>query len=171
MLPLEVVVALRLLLLLLLLTLLLLDEALHGLHLHHLLGELDELALLNALLLEQGAEVAVVGLDAADDRLELLDLGAEFADLCGVARRARRIELARGWRFKCECARCLAEALAELAAEDAAAAKGAGGEQEEEVLGVRGDESVTENVVRHEGNTAGEPAGLSMMGAPEMGPD
>ena len=25
------------------------------------------------------------------------------------ARRRRRFELARGWRFKCECAKCLAE--------------------------------------------------------------
>ncbi|KAI0772043.1 MAS20-domain-containing protein [Trametes elegans] len=54
----------------------------------------------------------------------------------GIARRRRRIELARGWRFKCECARCLQEALAE--------------EEKEADLGVKGDESKVESFMRHE---------------------
>ena len=52
------------------------------------------------------------------------------------ARRRRRVELARGWKFKCECARCLAEAVEEVEAEE---------------LGVGADEAKVESVMRHEG--------------------
>ena len=68
-------------------------------------------------------------------------------------RRRRRVELARGWRFKCECARCLGEALEDVARED-----------EDRALGVRADESRVEAVVRHEGVKAGA-------GGDAMGPD
>ena len=50
------------------------------------------------------------------------------------ARRRRRYELARGWRFKCECARCASEAVE-------------GEDKEEEVAGVETDESKTEAAV------------------------
>ncbi|KAI0824727.1 MAS20-domain-containing protein [Trametes gibbosa] len=70
----------------------------------------------------------------------------------GVARRRRRIELARGWRFKCECAKCLQEALDEEARELHA--------EHDAALGVTGDESRVEDALRHE----------KMPGA-EMGPD
>ncbi|EMD40854.1 hypothetical protein CERSUDRAFT_103234 [Gelatoporia subvermispora B] len=48
------------------------------------------------------------------------------------ARRRRRIELARGWRFKCECTRCVSETT----------------EGEEHDIGVKGDEAKVEAVVR-----------------------
>ncbi|KAI0677051.1 MAS20-domain-containing protein [Trametes maxima] len=57
----------------------------------------------------------------------------------GLARRRRRIELARGWRFKCECAKCIAEVIAEEEKE-----------KEEADLNVQGDESKVENFMRHE---------------------
>ncbi|KAI0368072.1 MAS20-domain-containing protein [Pilatotrama ljubarskyi] len=58
----------------------------------------------------------------------------------GMARRRRRIELARGWRFKCECPKCLQEVMDEMA-----------GEKEHDAeLGVTGDESKVESVMRHE---------------------
>ncbi|SPQ22211.1 e0e1e459-1809-42f9-a27e-23cee90496db [Thermothielavioides terrestris] len=60
------------------------DEAL--LHVHHLLGEHDELALLNALTLEQHAQLGVVGLHRLEHGLDLLDSGLKLADLGGVAR-------------------------------------------------------------------------------------
>ncbi|OSC98985.1 MAS20-domain-containing protein [Trametes coccinea BRFM310] len=55
----------------------------------------------------------------------------------GLARRQRRIELARGWRFKCECARCLQETMDEM-------------EKEADLAGVKGDESKVETFMRHE---------------------
>ncbi|KAI9069255.1 MAS20-domain-containing protein [Trametes sanguinea] len=55
----------------------------------------------------------------------------------GLARRQRRIELARGWRFKCECARCLQETMDEM-------------EKEADLAGVKGDESKVESFMRHE---------------------
>ena len=72
---------------------------------------------------------------------------ADAEEDAAAARRRRRVEHARGWKFKCECARCLAEALADLAREDAEA-----GEKnaEEEELGVTADESRVEAVMRHE---------------------
>ncbi|KAH9927200.1 MAS20-domain-containing protein [Epithele typhae] len=108
----------------------------------------------------------------AGDELTIawVDVQRPAEESAELARRMRRIELARGWRFKCECSRCLTETLAELAVEDDAA-EGATAAVAEEDLGITGDESVTENVTRHEGRTAGEPTGLSMMGGPEMGPD
>ncbi|KAI9001373.1 MAS20-domain-containing protein [Trametes punicea] len=54
----------------------------------------------------------------------------------GMARRRRRIELARGWRFKCECPRCLKETMDEM--------------EKEADLGVKGDESKVEAFMRHE---------------------
>ncbi|KAI0650238.1 MAS20-domain-containing protein [Trametes meyenii] len=57
----------------------------------------------------------------------------------GLARRRRRIELARGWRFKCECAKCIAEVIEEEEKE-----------KEEKDLDVQGDESKVENFMRHE---------------------
>ncbi|RPD66738.1 MAS20-domain-containing protein [Lentinus tigrinus ALCF2SS1-7] len=53
------------------------------------------------------------------------------------ARRGRRVELARGWKFKCECERCVAEVVEDIEKEDAE-------------LGVQQDESKVENVMRHE---------------------
>lgn len=58
----------------------------------------------------------------------------------GVARRRRRIELARGWRFKCECAKCVREAMDEEAAHA----------EHDAALGVTGDESRVEDTMRHE---------------------
>ncbi|OCH90946.1 MAS20-domain-containing protein [Obba rivulosa] len=56
------------------------------------------------------------------------------------ARRRRRIELARGWRFKCECPRCGSEVT----------------ESEERDIGVKGDEAKVEDVVsRVESGNAG----------------
>lgn len=52
------------------------------------------------------------------------------------ARRRRRYDLARGWRFKCECARCLEEAEAATEVE-----------KEEEKLNLLKDESKIEAVV------------------------
>ena len=77
---------------------------------------------------------------------------ADAEEDAAAARRRRRVELARGWKFKCECARCLAEALADLAREDAEKT----GEEdkaeadEDEELGVTADESRVEAVMRHE---------------------
>lgn len=79
---------------------------------------------------------------------------ADAEEDAAAARRRRRVELARGWKFKCECARCLAEALADLAREDAAKAEageeGKAEADEDEELGVTADESRVEAVMRHE---------------------
>ena len=67
--------------------------------------------------------------------------GAMAGDGAGVSgrdgRRRRRVELARGWKFKCECERCVAEVVQDITKED-------------EELGVKKDESKVENVMRHE---------------------
>ncbi|KAI0663278.1 MAS20-domain-containing protein [Cubamyces menziesii] len=68
-----------------------------------------------------------------------VDVSAPAGEDAGIARRRRRIELARGWRFKCECAKCVQETIAEMERE-----------QEEADLGVTGDESKVESFVRHE---------------------
>ncbi|OBZ76618.1 hypothetical protein A0H81_03729 [Grifola frondosa] len=62
------------------------------------------------------------------------------------ARRRRRVELARGWKFKCECSRCLSETP----------------EGAESELGVEKDESKVEEVLRHTlvGEPSGPPTGL-----------
>ena len=76
------------------------------------------------------------------------------------ARRRRRFELARGWRFKCECAKCLAEV--------ANAPEGA----VEENLGVEKDESRLEASV--ERFTSGQGPAQSTTtgaGAPESETD
>lgn len=38
-----------------------------------------------------------------------VDVTQHEGETAEEARRRRRFELARGWRFKCECIRCLAE--------------------------------------------------------------
>lgn len=56
------------------------------------------------------------------------------------ARRRRRYELARGWRFKCECSKCTEETV----------------QNEETDIGISGDESRVEEVVeRVESGQAG----------------
>ncbi|CRK28416.1 hypothetical protein BN1708_004640 [Verticillium longisporum] len=57
------------------------DEALHR---HHLLGQLHELALFDALLLQQSPQLAVVVANRVHHSLELVDLSAEVPDLRGV---------------------------------------------------------------------------------------
>ncbi|KAL1937720.1 hypothetical protein VTO73DRAFT_12873 [Trametes versicolor] len=81
-----------------------------------------------------------------------VDVSTADGEDAGIARRRRRIELARGWRFKCECAKCLREAMDEEEREKNAA--------HDATLGVTGDESKVESVMRHE----------KLPGA-EMGPD
>ncbi|KAI0637988.1 MAS20-domain-containing protein [Trametes polyzona] len=71
-----------------------------------------------------------------------VDVSQHEGESAGMARRRRRIELARGWRFKCECAKCVREAMDELEQEQNAAHDAA--------LGVSGDESKVEAVMRHE---------------------
>lgn len=58
------------------------------------------------------------------------------------ARRRRRFELARGWRFKCECDRCLAEATESPA-------------NSEDDVSVEKDESKVEKTVERLENPAG----------------
>lgn len=77
------------------------------------------------------------------------------------ARRRRRFELARGWRFKCECAKCVAEAA--HAPESAAA----------ENLGVEKDESRLESSVERfvSGQSLGESATVASVRAAESETD
>ncbi|KAI0353457.1 MAS20-domain-containing protein [Trametes cingulata] len=69
-----------------------------------------------------------------------VDVSARPDESAGMARRRRRIELARGWRFKCECPKCLQEVMEEMAEE----------KQHDEDLGVKGDESKVESTMRYE---------------------
>ncbi|KAI0327750.1 MAS20-domain-containing protein [Cubamyces sp. BRFM 1775] len=68
-----------------------------------------------------------------------VDVSSPAGEDAGIARRRRRIELARGWRFPCECAKCVRETIAEMERE-----------KEDADLGVTGDESKVESFVRHE---------------------
>lgn len=67
--------------------------------------------------------------------MSYVDASQHEGETTDDARRRRRHELARGWRFKCECTRCVAE---ETAGE---------GEGNAEDLGVEKDESRVEAVV------------------------
>ena len=72
-----------------------------------------------------------------------VDITQHEGESAEEARRRRRYELARGWRFKCECARCTTEA-------------GEGAEADADV-GVSQDESKVEaSVERFERAQAGE---------------
>ena len=64
-----------------------------------------------------------------------VDVTQHEGETAEEARRRRRYELARGWRFKCECSKCLAEE-GELADKET-----------EETLGVDSDESKVEGTV------------------------
>ena len=81
----------------------------------------------------QRAAVAGDDLDGLDDSVFATH---RLVQTLGEARRRRRYDLARGWRFKCECARCLEEAEAATEVE-----------KEEEKLNLLKDESKIEAVV------------------------
>ena len=78
-----------------------------------------------------------------------VDVAQHEGETAEEARRRRRYELARGWRFKCECERCLADAPE--AGEEAEAEAGD--------VSVEKDESKTEAAVdrveRGEAGTGG----------------
>ncbi|PIL36948.1 transcription factor [Ganoderma sinense ZZ0214-1] len=87
----------------------------------------NELQLFATRPLKKGEELTIAYVDVAQHA----DESAE------AARRRRRVELARGWKFKCECERCLAEAVQDVEKEDAE-------------LGVDKDGAKVEQVMRHE---------------------
>ncbi|KAF9821281.1 hypothetical protein IEO21_00889 [Rhodonia placenta] len=90
-----------------------------------------ELSLIAARPLEKGDEITIAWVDASQHADETAE----------GARRRRRFELARGWRFKCECSRCLEEAT----------------DGNESDMGIEKDESKVEDVVhRVETGTGGE---------------
>ncbi|KAI0751552.1 MAS20-domain-containing protein [Daedaleopsis nitida] len=66
-----------------------------------------------------------------------VDVSQHADETAEQARRRRRVELARGWKFRCECERCVGEVVQDLVKEDAE-------------LGVQRDESRVEDVMRHE---------------------
>ncbi|TBU49006.1 MAS20-domain-containing protein [Dichomitus squalens] len=66
-----------------------------------------------------------------------VDVGQHPGESTEQARRRRRVELARGWKFKCECERCVSEVVEDLEKEDAE-------------LGIEKDEAKVEQVMRHE---------------------
>lgn len=66
-----------------------------------------------------------------------VDVTQHEGETAEEARRRRRVELARGWKFKCECERCIGEVVQDI-------------EKEEAELGVQQDESKVEGVMRHE---------------------
>ncbi|TFK81511.1 MAS20-domain-containing protein [Polyporus arcularius HHB13444] len=66
-----------------------------------------------------------------------VDVTQHDGETAEEARRRRRVELARGWKFKCECERCVGEVIQDIEKEDAE-------------LGVHEDESKVESVMRHE---------------------
>ena len=66
-----------------------------------------------------------------------VDVSQRPGESAEEARRRRRVELARGWKFKCECERCVSEVVQDLEKEDAE-------------LGVEKDEAKVEQVMRHE---------------------
>ena len=88
--------------------------------------------------------IATRALKAGDElTMAYVDVAARDGEDPAEARRRRRYELARGWRFKCECARCTTEA-------------GEGAEADADV-GVSQDESKVEaSVERFERAQAGE---------------
>lgn len=81
----------------------------------------SELSLIASKPIKKGEEITMAYVDVSQHPDETPE----------EARRRRRIELARGWRFKCECERCLSEAT----------------DGNESDLGVEKDESKVENVV------------------------
>ncbi|KAL6305892.1 MAS20-domain-containing protein [Sparassis latifolia] len=92
----------------------------------------SELHLIATRNLEKGEEVTMAYVDVTQHPNETL----------AEARRRRRIELARGWRFKCECTRCVEELAA------ARNAAGEAGSESESDVGVQKDESKVEDVVQ-----------------------
>ncbi|KAI1786676.1 MAS20-domain-containing protein [Ganoderma leucocontextum] len=87
----------------------------------------NELQLIATRPIQKGDELTIAYVDVAQRTDETSE----------EARRRRRVELARGWKFKCECERCLSEVVQDLEKEDAE-------------LGVEKDEAKVEQVMRHE---------------------
>lgn len=73
--------------------------------------------------LKEGDEVTVAYVDVTQ---------REDEDIA-QARRRRRMELARGWRFACSCDRCVREGLGQAAVEDDVSVQGDGSKVEDTV--------------------------------------
>ncbi|TCD70436.1 hypothetical protein EIP91_003517 [Steccherinum ochraceum] len=109
----------------------------------------SELHLVASTPIKKGDELTVSYVDTAQHPDESAD----------DARRRRRQELARGWRFKCECARCLEELqTADVAAELAE-------------FGVERDESKVERTAERLAQGAAFPAAPTGAADASMGPD
>ena len=87
----------------------------------------NELELVATRPIKKGDELTIAWVDVAQHTDETSE----------QARRRRRVELARGWKFKCECERCVSEVVQDLEKEDAE-------------IGVSKDQSQVEDVMRHE---------------------
>jgi len=98
----------------------------------------SELSLIASRPLKKGDEITMAYVDVSQHPDETPE----------QARRRRRMELARGWRFKCECSRCKEE-MGEVTAAD-------------EVLGIEKDESKVEDVIQRAEAGAAHPV---MMGS------
>ena len=87
----------------------------------------NELELVTTRPIKKGDELTIAWVDVTQHTDETSE----------QARRRRRVELARGWKFKCECERCVSEVVQDLEKEDAE-------------IGVSKDQSQVEDVMRHE---------------------